>query len=39
MCRRGEQECAGKLVLNGLYIGDDTECFELAAELSLKVTS
>jgi nickel-dependent lactate racemase len=27
----------GNLVMNGLYIGDDTECFELAAELSLKV--
>jgi len=24
------------LVMRGLYIGDDTECFELAAELSLK---
>ena len=28
---------AGKLVLRGLYIGDDAECFELAAALSLKV--
>jgi nickel-dependent lactate racemase len=28
---------AGQLVMNGLYIGDDPECFELAAELSLKV--
>jgi nickel-dependent lactate racemase len=28
---------AGKLVIRGLYIGDDTECFELAAALSLKV--
>lgn len=28
---------AGKLVVRGLYIGDDTECFELAAALSLKV--
>ena len=27
----------GELVLNGLYIGDDVECFERAAELSLKV--
>lgn len=27
----------GDLVLNGLYIGDDAECFERAAELSLKV--
>ncbi len=32
-CRRMR---SGKLVLNGLYIGDDAECFELAAELSLK---
>ena len=28
---------AGKLVMRGLYIGDDVECFELAAALSLKV--
>ncbi len=28
---------AGKLVVRGLYIGDDVRCFELAAELSLKV--
>lgn len=27
----------GKLVIRGLYIGDDMECFEKAAELSLKV--
>lgn len=27
----------GDLVLRGLYIGDDTECFERAAELSLQV--
>lgn len=27
----------GKLVMRGLYIGDDYECFNLAAELSLKV--
>ncbi len=27
----------GKLVVRGLYIGDDYECFKLAAELSLKV--
>ena len=27
---------AGDLVMRGLYIGDDTECFELAAALSLK---
>jgi nickel-dependent lactate racemase len=26
----------GELVMRGLYIGDDTECFELAAALSLK---
>jgi len=28
---------AGKLVVKGLYIGDDEECFEKAAALSLKV--
>jgi len=28
---------AGELVIRGMYIGDDVECFELAAELSLKV--
>ena len=28
---------AGKLVMRGLYIGDDAECFELAAALSLQV--
>lgn len=28
---------AGDLVIRGMYIGDDIECFELAAELSLKV--
>jgi nickel-dependent lactate racemase len=27
----------GKLVVRGLFIGDDVECFERAAELSLKV--
>jgi nickel-dependent lactate racemase len=27
----------GKLVVRGLYIGDDMECFQMAAELSLKV--
>lgn len=27
----------GKLVMRGLYIGDDYECFRLASELSLKV--
>jgi len=28
---------AGKLVVNGLFIGDDAECFELASALSLQV--
>ncbi len=28
---------AGKLVIRGLFIGDDVECFTRAAELSLKV--
>lgn len=28
---------AGRLVMRGMYIGDDVECFERAAELSLKV--
>jgi nickel-dependent lactate racemase len=27
----------GKLAVKGLYVGDDIECFNLAAELSLKV--
>ena len=27
----------GQLVIRGLYVGDDVECFELAAALSLKV--
>ncbi len=27
----------GKLVVNGLFIGDDYECFNMAAELSLEV--
>lgn len=27
----------GKLVTNGIFIGDDIECFNLASELSLKV--
>jgi nickel-dependent lactate racemase len=27
---------SGKLVVKGLYVGDDTECFERASELSLK---
>ena len=29
--------CDGKLKTRGLFIGDDIECFNLAAELSLKV--
>ena len=28
---------SGRLVTRGLYVGDDAECFELAAALSLKV--
>src|ERR1700728_922648 len=28
---------AGQLVIRGLYVGDDVECFELAAALSLQV--
>ena len=28
---------SGQLVMKGLYIGDDFECFKLAADLSLKV--
>lgn len=28
---------AGKLVMRGLYVGDDYECFERASELSLEV--
>ena len=28
---------SGQLVIRGLYVGDDVECFELAAALSLKV--
>ena len=31
------KNAAGKLVMRGMFIGDDTECFERAAELSLKV--
>ncbi len=31
------QEEDGGLSVRGLYVGDDTECFHLAAELSLKV--
>ena len=30
------KNAAGKLVMRGLFIGDDSECFELAAALSLK---
>ncbi|HGY55011.1 MAG TPA: DUF2088 domain-containing protein [Caldithrix abyssi] len=31
------KNAAGELVVKGLYIGDDAECFEKAAELSLQV--
>lgn len=31
------KNAAGKLVIRGMYIGDDAECFERAAALSLKV--
>ena len=31
------RNAAGELVTRGLYIGDDPECFELAAELSAEV--
>ncbi len=31
------KNAAGKLVVRGMYIGDDAECFDRAAELSLKV--
>lgn len=31
------KNAAGKLVIRGIYIGDDPECFNRAAELSLKV--
>jgi hypothetical protein len=31
------KNAAGKLALRGLYIGDDVECFNLAADLALKV--
>lgn len=31
------KNASGQLILRGLYIGDDAECFERAAELSLKV--
>src|SRR5277367_766388 len=30
------KNAAGQLVMRGMYIGDDNECFEKAAELSLK---
>jgi nickel-dependent lactate racemase len=30
------KNAAGELVMRGMYVGDDTECFERAAELSLK---
>src|ERR1700761_7591044 len=30
------KNAAGKLVIRGLFIGDDSECFEKAAELSLQ---
>jgi nickel-dependent lactate racemase len=31
------KNAAGRLVIRGMYIGDDAECFELAARLSLQV--
>jgi nickel-dependent lactate racemase len=31
------KNAAGKLAVRGMYVGDDAECFELAAELALKV--
>ncbi|HEX9975012.1 MAG TPA: D-mannonate epimerase, partial [bacterium] len=31
------RDSEGKLVVRGLFIGDDIECFKLASELSLKV--
>ncbi len=31
------KNAAGKLVIRGMYVGDDAECFEHAAALSLKV--
>ena len=30
---------AGQLAVRGMFVGDDAECFELAAELALKVNS
>ena len=32
-----DKNAAGKLVVRGMYVGDDAECFDRAAELSLKV--
>jgi nickel-dependent lactate racemase len=32
-----DKDKSGNLVIKGLYIGDDIECFNLAADLSLKV--
>jgi nickel-dependent lactate racemase len=31
------KNAAGKLVIRGMFVGDDAECFERAAELSLQV--
>lgn len=31
------RDASGKLVMRGLYIGDDYECFEKASKLSLKI--
>ncbi len=31
------RDTSGKLIVRGLFIGDDIECFKLASELSLKV--
>jgi nickel-dependent lactate racemase len=31
------RDARGKLIVRGLFIGDDVECFKLASELSLKV--
>lgn len=31
------KNAAGKLIVKGLFVGDDSECFELASELSLQV--
>ncbi len=31
------KNAAGKLAVRGMFVGDDAECFELAAELALKV--